>query len=251
MTNASRPTRGFTLIELLVVIAIIAILAAILFPVFARAREQARKTACVSNIRQAGMGFQMYMGDYDEHYPPNNSPDYPTTATSEFEYQSAQTFPCRPCRLRVKATGKPYDPVFFVDPYVKNRDMFKCPSDNGIPVSAIPSEPSAGKKIWQWEGSSYCLNTVLTRLGGAAAIPEPAITYMGAEVFAFHAGIADGVAGWTSAATGPAALRGDTKGPIRNAFFCDGHAKNITERGIALQCSPPAYPDNGGYVAVP
>jgi prepilin-type N-terminal cleavage/methylation domain-containing protein/prepilin-type processing-associated H-X9-DG protein len=61
--------RGFTLIELWVVIAIIAILAAILFPVFAQAREAARKTSCTSNLRQLGLGIQMYTQDYDGKYP--------------------------------------------------------------------------------------------------------------------------------------------------------------------------------------
>jgi len=61
--------KGFTLIELLVVIAIIAILAAILFPVFARAREQARKSSCLSNIKQLGLGMLMYVQDYDERFP--------------------------------------------------------------------------------------------------------------------------------------------------------------------------------------
>lgn len=64
------PVRGFTLIELLVVIGVIATLAAIIFPVFARAREQARTTTCQAYLRQMGIAFQMYCMDWDERYPP-------------------------------------------------------------------------------------------------------------------------------------------------------------------------------------
>lgn len=67
----TRRQRGFTLIELLVVIAIIAILAAILFPVFAKAREKARATSCLSNFRQMSLAFIQYTQDYDEMYPIN------------------------------------------------------------------------------------------------------------------------------------------------------------------------------------
>src|SRR5436190_16513976 len=63
---------AFTLIELLVVIAIIAILAAILFPVFAQAREKARQSSCISNMKQVGLALQMYAQDYDETLPPHN-----------------------------------------------------------------------------------------------------------------------------------------------------------------------------------
>jgi prepilin-type N-terminal cleavage/methylation domain-containing protein len=69
MDDVRSTRRGFTLIELLVVIAIIAILAAILFPVFARARESARKTSCLSNLKQLGLASHMYAQDWDELFP--------------------------------------------------------------------------------------------------------------------------------------------------------------------------------------
>jgi len=68
-TGEPETRRGFTLIELLVVIAIIAILAAILFPVFARAREKARTASCQNNMKQLGIGLMMYVQDYDGKYP--------------------------------------------------------------------------------------------------------------------------------------------------------------------------------------
>src|SRR5947208_15879514 len=90
--SARTQKRGFTLIELLVVIAIIAILAAILFPVFAQAREKARQTTCLSNMKQLGLGFRMYLQDYDGVFPgraggvDNNvaRPDFGTTPNSHW-----------------------------------------------------------------------------------------------------------------------------------------------------------------------
>ncbi|MCE5240058.1 DUF1559 domain-containing protein [bacterium] len=93
--------RGFTLIELLVVIAIIAILAAILFPVFARAREKARQVSCLSNVRQLGTAASSYIQDYDGTYPGFYH------AVTVDRYQSA---------------------VQVLNPYIKNQQIWRCPS---------------------------------------------------------------------------------------------------------------------------
>ena len=100
----ARLTRGFTLIELLVVIAIIAILAAILFPVFARARESARRTGCMSNMKQVTTGIMMYTQDYDEVMP----------------YQDGDICDWALSKKAIWITS--------VMPYVKNKKVWICPS---------------------------------------------------------------------------------------------------------------------------
>ncbi len=105
---------GFTLIELLVVIAIIAILAAILFPVFAQAREKARQATCQSNLRQIGMGSQMYIQDYDEHVMPVASGGPKAGA---YVYWWAYW------------DGAKYDGTLgLLQPYMKNSQIQACPS---------------------------------------------------------------------------------------------------------------------------
>jgi prepilin-type N-terminal cleavage/methylation domain-containing protein len=235
---------GFTLIELLVVIAIIAILAAILFPVFAKARESARRTVCISNVRQLGTAWMMYVQDYDETFPPSTSP-----LNSQWGPSTVYTnkYPCKPCRPHLKTDDSIiYDPTIYALPYIKNRDIFKCPSDVGIPL-ALVNDPSQGKPVWKVENTSYCLNTVVTRLGSIAAIPLPSETYMGAEVLSFHVGVNDAVAAW--AASTP---NNSSSGPQRVAYFCDGHAKLAGEGFIAAQCIPtPSVPTDKGLVPVP
>jgi prepilin-type N-terminal cleavage/methylation domain-containing protein/prepilin-type processing-associated H-X9-DG protein len=103
-----KPKHGFTLIELLVVIAIIAILAAILFPVFAQAREKARAISCLSNMKQIGLGLVMYNQDYDETMP----------------LAFAQPNPINNGGLN----DIPIDSQ--LKPYIKNDQVWKCPSDS-------------------------------------------------------------------------------------------------------------------------
>ena len=107
---------GFTLIELLVVIAIIAFLAAILFPVFAQAREKARATACLSNTRQLGSATQMYLQDYDETLFFRASTSSPSISRNGAVVPNAQSLL----------------PVYWwnaIMPYVKSNQVFACPSD--------------------------------------------------------------------------------------------------------------------------
>jgi len=102
---------GFTLIELLVVIAIIAILAAILFPVFARAREKAREASCISNLKQIGLAVIMYSTDYDDRLPLAN--EYPAAPPPADGYHQG-----------------PPGIADVIEPYTKNRQIFRCPSDS-------------------------------------------------------------------------------------------------------------------------
>jgi len=110
--------RGFTLIELLVVIAIIAILAAILFPVFARARENARRASCQSNLKQIGLGMMQYTQDYDERYPLYRVPE-----------TSGETTP------------RPFGWADAIQPYLKSTQLLQCPSESTGPGS-LPTDAS-------------------------------------------------------------------------------------------------------------
>ncbi len=119
--------RGFTLIELLVVIAIIAILAAILFPVFAKAREKARQTSCLSNLKQLGLGIMMYIQDYDERMPILYNPPDPPPPNPWWDSS---------WKVRIY-------------PYVKNGQIFACPSTT---AHGYPQDTgSYGVNAWMGE----------------------------------------------------------------------------------------------------
>jgi prepilin-type N-terminal cleavage/methylation domain-containing protein len=187
---------GFTLIELLVVIAIIAILAAILFPVFAQARESARKATCISNTKQLGLGVMMYVQDYDEMYP-CNSWDTPAIGTADNDTHNANF---------LSAVQWPWR----ILPYMKNKQIFVCSSDpdpkNGWTGYGLTNSCSDGDAWGVPTPISYAHNQHLFGYGGApeigvcgagpccfgpppdwavfyqpmslAAVPSPASTYM-------------------------------------------------------------------------
>ncbi len=112
----SRSKKGFTLIELLVVIAIIAILAAILFPVFAQAKEAAKKTGCISNLKQIGLAWMMYVADYEDTHPPYSVPT-PEGFVYWFGLLDSTVVPSQ---------IRPH--LGFIQPYMKNAEIQDCPS---------------------------------------------------------------------------------------------------------------------------
>ncbi len=143
--------RGFTLIELLVVIAIIAILAAILFPVFQSVRENARRTACLSDEKQIGLGVVQYMNDNDSRYP-----------IASYAYSGAGSGP---------TSGALMCWPDLIQPYLKNWRIFRCPDVSADPLgmwdgggvgrNSVASEDAngiVGNGWWEW-GGSYGMNT--------------------------------------------------------------------------------------------
>ena len=155
----SRRKSGFTLIELLVVIAIIAILAAILFPVFARARENARRASCQSNLKQIGIGFAQYTQDYDEKLPYIVMSDYNqgASALSSWGLTTSTSFVS--------------DRVIWADviqPYVKSKQLFKCPSNTNS-TSPATSAPAASGLRMSYGPTAEHFNSGLTTTNYAFA----------------------------------------------------------------------------------
>ena len=150
MIWSCRRSRGFTLIELLIVIAIISLLAAILFPVFARTRENARRSSCQSNEKQILLGLTQYVQDFDERLPMTFA--FPITAT--FQVAWPQT----------------------LYPYTKSTQIFKCPSDASTAINGwMTNSPGYGPPMV----NSYMANE---RLGGSGTPPLGALTKMGVSI---------------------------------------------------------------------
>jgi prepilin-type N-terminal cleavage/methylation domain-containing protein/prepilin-type processing-associated H-X9-DG protein len=160
MKNVHAKQRAaFTLIELLVVIAIIAILAAILFPVFARARDNARRSSCMSNLKQIGLGIMMYVQDYDEKYPPRGTLSYDTPPDGLW-YQNSTISP-------------PNISWFWqqlIYPYTKSDQVYVCPS---APATSHPYSGNYGTNGNILVGVSSSVPVV-----NIAALQAPSTVYM-------------------------------------------------------------------------
>lgn len=219
-----RKKNGFTLIELLVVIAIIAILAAILFPVFAQAREQARKISCVSNLKQMGIGLLMYAQDYDEQLVPWHSGDV------SVGNRDSQGFDLSWDRL--------------IQPYVKNNFVSGCPSDlTAGTAGAIRSFSMPGNM-----GGNWCPSTVPPPT--LAAIPKPANTiYLNERDNCSQNDKT--IWNWCSVndAESETAWRHNRQG---NFLYADGHVKGTAyEAGKALGTSAGGHSMNAGLKKFP
>jgi general secretion pathway protein G len=142
--------QGFTLIELLVVIAVIAILAAVLFPVFAKARERARMVTCISNLHQIGLAILQYGVDYDDRFPRGvdwADRNFPQIWSGNPQWQAE--IPNLPTIESL------------LDPYVKNLQVWACPSDTGLNQDSIAGINVDVPCLYEAYGISYVYRTEL------------------------------------------------------------------------------------------
>jgi len=190
---------GFTLIELLVVIAVISILAAILFPVFARARESARRTSCLSNLKQMALGITMYTQDYDEKYPHAQSvttqlpPDGYFWTTAADRWYWAQ----------------------MIYPYTHNSEVFFCPSA----YMTIRDTAGRATPYRNHYGANALIIPTVTSLPsiGLSSISSPSTTYLAMDMGAYA------LAPNTFVIPGIATVRGITV-PAASFYYLPGTA---------------------------
>ncbi len=218
--------RGFTLIELLVVIAIIVILAAILFPVFARARDSARKTACINNLKQIGQGIAMYVQDFDEIYPDArqtfNVLDGPQCSQIGL---NPGIYHAQAPDIYIRCwSGRLYSPGTAVttrvlagypariNPYIKNDKIFQCPTDTNVARWGIPGP----------ERTSYYMRHAQDAWASVQGPLKVALVQRPAQMAqvieeAWHSGL-DNPYYWNNLNVGY---------KMSNALFYDGHTKPL------------------------
>ncbi|MES2463744.1 MAG: DUF1559 domain-containing protein [Armatimonadota bacterium] len=226
-TRTRRPASAFTLIELLVVIAIIAILAAILFPVFAQAREKARQTACLSNLKQLGTAVILYTQDYDETYPLQGIDPF---GQSPYAVQDSPN--------RITWMGS-------VQTYLKSIEAGVCPS--------APEKFVAGDSVpTKFSRTSYAYNGLLSALHtGETANPMPIAEVARVARPAETVVLEDVGWVWSRSQPQPRYTGGQWCNAISsvtvtqmhngtmNMLFADGHAKAIQASRANVGLEPP------------
>jgi prepilin-type N-terminal cleavage/methylation domain-containing protein/prepilin-type processing-associated H-X9-DG protein len=198
--------RGFTLIELLVVIAIIAILAAILFPVFAKAREKARQSSCLSNVKQIGLAVLQYCQDYDETLPFLKVDAFSTGTPASVTFAG----------FSIKNNW-----TILTTPYIKNDQIWICPSTR-VPSYFVNSHLAT-------TNGSYAYYPPATGIA-LGKIPAPAATPMLADNNQVDGKTCPGYDDMTRYQNYCAGNLGDTHNGGGNIVFVDGHAKWINCR---------------------
>lgn len=231
--------RAFTLIELLVVIAIIAILAAILFPVFAKARERANKTACISNLNQITKGILLYCDDNEGKFPRGmdwwDKTNYPELSNAN------PPVPLLWAGNPVKDT-KWKDEDGPIGAYLKTRDVWRCPSDKGI--YGVP-----GNSLYKQANSSYMWPSPLAfkRVAGVMSYAPYSVSQVKFPTRCFM--ISDGLPRYESqfATRTPSldksqnagAWHSDRDHRAYNIGFVDGHVETISEKGFTEPSDAP------------
>lgn len=235
MKSAHPKSKGFTLIELLVVIAIIAILAAILFPVFAQAKEAAKKISCLSNMKEIGLAHQLYANDYDDSFV---EPFIDPPAYSGYTYPATHSW------------------LYSIAPYIKSTQLMTCPDNVYAKAGDVDLEPEPisycymDDPWWQGYGANANRNeSLITNVAGEAQTgecryPYPDMSFSEINtttLYAYYYNSLDytaggsffgwtfsGVGGWPTSSTkpniGPIQIHG---GGQSNWQFFDGHAKSF------------------------
>lgn len=218
MHEGIQKSRAFTLIELLVVIAIIAILAAILFPVFARAREQARGTSCLSNTKQLGLAVLMYLSDYDQAYPTMYLEASDVVGDTYGELYGGHAGIGNAAQQNYARNASI---VAQLNPYIKSHPIWICPSDSGAFTDFRIGQRFSSYHYRHYLSYGFARGYypgTAGRVWKESDFPFPASTYVFDELFIWHDNRLEPLR-WLNGGNGW------SPGAKINLSFMDGHAK--------------------------